>query len=94
MGGGGRLHVTCVPMREQKNDEKGYFFETGSAQRCHHLGWEKFYFCRKRVCFLQFCKGCRSKRVLGVLINYIGKGYFLNGHGKKEYHFQNVGHTV
>ena len=37
--GGGRLHASCVPMREQnKNDEKGTFFELGSAQRCHHLG--------------------------------------------------------
>ena len=28
-GGGGRgLHVSCVPMREQKNDEKGYFFSS------------------------------------------------------------------
>ena len=25
----GRLHVSCVPMREQKkNDEKGYFFSS------------------------------------------------------------------
>ena len=36
---GGRLLVSCVPMREQKkNNEKGYFFKLGSAQRCHHLG--------------------------------------------------------
>ena len=37
-GGWGHLLISCVPMREQKNDEKGYFFELGSAQRCHHLG--------------------------------------------------------
>ena len=37
-GGGGRLHVSCVPMREQKTTRKGIFFELGSAQRCHHLG--------------------------------------------------------
>ena len=37
-GGGGGLHASCVPMREQKNDEKGTFIELGSKQRCHHLG--------------------------------------------------------
>ena len=30
-GGGGRLRVSCVPMREQKNDEKGYFFRPGQC---------------------------------------------------------------
>ena len=40
-----------------------------------------------------FTKGCRSKRV-GILISYIGKGYFLTGHGEKGYQFQNVRHTV
>ena len=34
----GRLLVSCVPMRDNKNDEKGYFFDVGSAQRCHRLG--------------------------------------------------------
>ena len=29
-----------------------------------------------------------------VLINYIGKGYFLTGHSEKGYRFQIVGHTV
>ena len=28
---GGRLLVSCVPMREQKNDEKGYFFRAGQC---------------------------------------------------------------
>ena len=28
-GGGGRLLVSCVPVHEQKNDEKGYFFTAG-----------------------------------------------------------------
>ena len=28
---GGRLHVSCVPMHEQKNDEKGYFFRAGQC---------------------------------------------------------------
>ena len=37
--GGGRLLVCSVPMREQKNDEKGYFFsKLDSAQRCPYLG--------------------------------------------------------
>ena len=35
---GGRLLVSCVPMREQKTMRKGTFFELGSAQRCRHLG--------------------------------------------------------
>ena len=32
-GGGGRLRVSGVPMREQKkkNDEKGYFFRAGQC---------------------------------------------------------------
>ena len=40
-----------------------------------------------------FTKGCRSKRE-GVLIYYIGKGYFLTGHSEKRYQFQNVEQTV
>ena len=73
---------------------KGTFFELGSAQRCHHLGYEKCYFCRKRVCFLiKFTKGCRSKRV-GILLYNNGKGYFLTGYIGKGYQFQNVEHTV
>ena len=36
--------------------------------------------------FANFTKGCRSKRVC-VLINYIGKGYFLTGHSEKGYQF-------
>ena len=36
-GGRGRGHllVSCVPMREQKNDEKGYFFQAG---QCYFVG--------------------------------------------------------
>ena len=65
-GGGGRLLVSCVPMREQKKPTKtmrnGAFYELGSEQRCHHLGLEKCYFCRKRVCFVTFfIKGCRIR---------------------------------
>ena len=37
-GGGARLLVSCVLMREQKPMRKGTLFELGSAQRCHHLG--------------------------------------------------------
>ena len=29
---GGRLRVSCVPMREQKNDEKGYFFSSWAVR--------------------------------------------------------------
>ena len=47
----------------------------------------------KGIFFYNFTKGCRSKRV-GVLIYYIGKGYFLTGHSEKGYQFQNSGHTV
>ena len=47
-GGRVRLLSNSVPMFEQKNDEKGYFFRTGgSAQRCHRLGLEKYNICRK-----------------------------------------------
>ena len=30
-GGGGHLLVSCVPMREQKNGEKGYSFRAGQC---------------------------------------------------------------
>ena len=43
---------SCVN-KKKKNMRKGTFFELGSVQRCHHLGSEKCYFCRKRACFLQ-----------------------------------------
>ena len=43
--------------------------------------------------FTNFTKDCKSKRE-GVLIYYIGKGYFLTGHCEKGYQFQNVEHTV
>ena len=42
---------------------------------------------------INFTKGCRSMRI-GVLIYYIGKGYFLTGHSEKGYQFQSVKHTV
>ena len=77
-------------MREQTNDEKGYFFELGSAFR---VGKMLFFVEKGFVFFTNFTKGCRNKRVC-VLIYYIGKGYFLTGHSEKGYQFQNVGHTV
>ena len=40
---------------------KGTFFELGSAQRCHHLGLEKCYFRRKRVCVLQILQKVAEK---------------------------------
>ena len=43
--------------------------------------------------FNKFYKRLQKKRV-GVLIYYIGKGYFLTGHSEKGYQFQNVEHTV
>ena len=57
----GSVVYRCV---NKKNDEKGYFFfELGSAQRCHHLGYEKCYFVGKGYVFftslLKRCdKGC------------------------------------
>ena len=50
-------------------------------------------FVGKGYVFTNFTKGCRSKRI-GVLIYYIGKGYFLTGHSEKGYQFQNVEHTA
>ena len=38
--------------------------------------------------FTNFTKG------IGVLIYFIGKGYFWTGHSEKGYQFQNVEHTV
>ena len=68
---------------------KGTFFR---AWQCAALS--SFRIGRKNAIFVG--KGyvffCRSKRV-GVLIYYIGKGYFLTGHCEKGYQFENVGHT-
>ena len=71
-------------MREQKkNDEKGYFFRDG---RCHNLGKEKCYFCRKRVCFYKLYK--RLQKQEGMRFNLLHwKGYFLTGHNGKGYTF-------
>ena len=44
------------------------------------------------VFFYKFYKSCRSKSI-GVLIYYIGKGYFLTGHSENGYQFQIVEHT-
>ena len=41
--------------------------------------------------FLQFFK--RLQKRVGVLIYYIGKGFFLTGHSEKGYQFQNAEHT-
>ena len=43
--------------------------------------------------FLQILQNIAEVRV-GVLIYYIGKGYFFTGHSEKGYQFQNVEHTV
>ena len=42
---GGRLHDSCVPMREQKkNDEKGYFFRAGQCAALSSFRVGKCYF--------------------------------------------------
>ena len=69
----------CIdaPMREKKNDEKGYFFRAGQCAALSSFRVEKCYFCRKRVnVFLKnITNGCRSKRVW-VLIYYIKRVTF------------------
>ena len=58
---GGCLLVSCVPMREQKNDEKG-FFRVGQCAALSSFRVGKMLFCRKRVCVLQILqKGCRIR---------------------------------
>ena len=91
---GGRLHVSCVTMREQKKTMRKAFFRAGhcAALLTFRVG-KNAIFIVKGLFFYNFTKGCRSKRV-GVLIYYIGKGYSLTGHSEKRYQFQNVGHTV
>ena len=86
--------VSCVPMREKKNDEKGYFFQAGqcAALSSFRVG-KMLFFVRKRYVFYKVYKGCGSKRVC-ILIYYTGKGYFLTGHSEKGCQFQNVEHTV
>ena len=37
-GGGGGACMSVMYRCVNKKDEKGYFFELGSAQRCHHFG--------------------------------------------------------
>ena len=66
--GGGRLLVSFVPMREQKNDEKGFFFRAGqcAALSSFRVG-KMLFFVGKMYVFTNFTKCCRSKRV-GVLI--------------------------
>ena len=66
-----------------------FFFRAGLCAALSSFRVGKMLF----LYFYNFTKGCRSKRV-GVLIYYIGKGYFLTGHSEKGYQFQNVGHTV
>ena len=44
-----RLLISLVPMLEQrKTIRKGISFKLGNAQRCHHLGSEKWHFSGKR----------------------------------------------
>ena len=64
--------VSCVPMREPQNDEKGYFFRAGqcAALSSFRLG-KMLFFVGKGYVFTNFAKGCRSKKV-GVKIYWIG----------------------
>ena len=70
----------CVNNKKKNDERKGTFFELGSAQPVIFYATfvEKGYFF-----IYNFTKGCRSKRIC-VLIYYIGKGYFLTGHGEKR----------
>ena len=52
-GGGGRLLVSCVPMREQKNDEKGYFFRAGQCAAVSSFREGKILFLKEKCMFLQ-----------------------------------------
>ena len=47
------MRDSCVPIRQNENDEKEYFFRAGHhlGSFRHHLESEKCYFCRRRVCF-------------------------------------------
>ena len=62
----GRLRVSCVPMRQQRHDEKGYFFRAGqcAALSSFRVGKMLILLSEKRVFFfftslLKRCdKGC------------------------------------
>ena len=73
---------------------KGTFFRAGQCAALSSFRVRKMLFLlEKGMFFTNFTKCCRCKRV-GVIIYYIGKGYFLTGHSEKGYQFQNVEHTV
>ena len=81
-------------MREQNNDEKGYFFRTGqcAALSSFRIG-KNAVFVGKGYDSFEFYRRLQNKRV-SVLIYYTGKGYFLTRHSEKGYQFQNVEHSV
>ena len=54
-GGGGHSLVSSVPMRDQKNDEKGYFFQEGQCAALTSFRVGKMSFLWKKGVFLQFC---------------------------------------
>ena len=63
--GRGRLLVSCVLMRKQKKDEKGYYRFSSSAVRSAVIiyGRKNAIFVGKGCFFTNFAKGCRGKRV-------------------------------
>ena len=81
-------------MREQKNDEKGYFYRAGqcAALSSFRVG-KMLFFVGKGYVFYKFYKRLLNKRVC-VLFTKIGKSYFLTGQSEKGYQFQNVENTV
>ena len=57
-------------LEKKKNDENGYFFQAGagSAQRCHRLGSEKWFFSGKRVGFHNIDK--KNAVIRGKITNW------------------------
>ena len=86
--------VSCVPMRDQNNDEKGSFYRTGQCAALLSIRIGKnAVFVGKGYVSYEFYRRLQNKRV-SVLIYYTGKGYVLTAHSEKGYQFQNVKHSV
>ena len=76
----------CV--NKKQTMRKGTFFRAGQCAALSSFRVGKCYFIGKGYILYNVTKGCRSKRVLGVLIYYIGKGYFLTGHSERGINFK------